>query len=180
MTEATPEARARSRELRRQRVARNPNRLCPPDHKHGATSTCVNGHGCRCRDCVSARSRRKREDYYGARSITGVDVKVSSLGVRRRLEALACMGWSCEAVAVRIGAHPRPVNRWRSGERAHVMRSTHDAIDRVFRELAYIPAPGRSGQVTRTVAKARGYVPAVAWDDVDDPRERPKGVQRAA
>lgn len=178
MTAATPGARARSRDLRRERIARNPDRLCPPDHKHGATSTCVNGHGCRCTDCSEAKSRRKRDEYWGVRQITGQDVKVSALGVQRRLQALAYMGWSCRVLAAMIGTHDRPLNRLRDGGRERVMRSTHDAVDRVFRELALVEAPGQSGRVTRAHARSRGWVPAVAWDDIDYSRERPKGVRR--
>lgn len=31
--------------------------ICPPEHKHGATSTCYTGHKCRCVNCTSARTR---------------------------------------------------------------------------------------------------------------------------
>lgn len=179
MTEVTPEARARSRELRKQAHARNPNRLCPLGHKHGATSTCYNGHGCRCVECCAARSRKKREEYYGIRRITRRDVKVSSLGAQRRLQALAFMGWSCMVLAERMDTHYRPLNRLRGGGRDNVMLSTHLLIDRVHRELAARQAPGRSGVLTRAHAQKRGWVSAAAWDDIDDPVEQPKGVDRS-
>lgn len=104
------------------------------------------------------------------------DVKVSAIGVQRRLQALAFMGWSCQKIAEKIGSHYRPLNRLRDGGREHVMQSTHDAIDRVYRELCMTYAPGQSGNVTRTLARKKGYVPAVAWDDIDRARERAKGV----
>lgn len=180
MTGTTPEARAHARELRRQRIAKNPDRRCPPDHRHGATSTCYSGHGCRCDGCLKARSAVKRGEYYGVRAITRQDVKVSAVGSMRRLQALAYMGWSCLVIAEKIGTHYRGLNRLRDGGRERVMRSTHERIDRVFRELAMVEAPGKSGRITRAHARARGWVPVVAWDAIDDPRARPKGFRRAA
>lgn len=41
-------------------------KMCPPDHKHGDTTTCYMHHGCRCVTCrsnaaaVMKRSRMKR------------------------------------------------------------------------------------------------------------------------
>ena len=180
VTGTTPEARAHARELRRKSVANNQARRCPKHHRHGETGTCYSGHGCRCGDCTRARAAVKRREYYGIRSITRQDMKVSSLGAMRRLQALAYMGWSCSVVAEKIGTHYRVVNRLREGGREHVMRSTHEVVDGVFRELAMVEAPGHSGRITRSHARSRGWVPAVAWDAIDDPRERPKGFRRAA
>jgi hypothetical protein len=30
--------------------------ICPPEHKHGATSTCYTVHKCRCDECTSSRT----------------------------------------------------------------------------------------------------------------------------
>lgn len=56
------------------------------------------------------------------------------------------------------------------------MESTHERIDVLFQELCMIPAPGRSGRVTRTYARKNGYVSPLAWTDIDDPSEQPTGV----
>lgn len=106
----------------------------------------------------------------------GRDVWVPAVGARRRLQALAYMGWSPEAIAVRIGSHYRPLLKIRAGERGRVRLSTHQRIDSVFTELATVHAPGHSGAVTRGHAVVRGYAPPHAWDDIDNPAERPKGV----
>jgi hypothetical protein len=43
--------------------------VCPPEHRHGAVSTCYNMHGCRCEPCYVNRStidrQRAREVAYG-------------------------------------------------------------------------------------------------------------------
>lgn len=44
--------------------AANPNRLCPPDHRHGETTTCYTQHGCLCHAAPTNRqSRSQRGDY---------------------------------------------------------------------------------------------------------------------
>lgn len=176
MTAATDEARAKARRRREEIIAANPSRLCPPEHKHGLTSTCYNGHGCRCDHCRDARAVMKRIEYYGSKGLLRADVKVSSVGVMRRLQALAFMGWSCQVIAERIGSHYRPLTRLRDGGRERVMQSTHNRVDAVFRELAFVEAPGHSGRVTRGAARKRGWVHALAWDDIDDPDGWPRGV----
>lgn len=107
------------------------------------------------------------------------DVKVSAIGVQRRLQALAFMGWSCQKIAEKIGSHYRPLNRLRDGGREHVMQSTHDAIDRVYRELCMTYAPGRSGWITRGYANRNRYVSPLAWTVIDDPNEMPAETWKA-
>lgn len=106
----------------------------------------------------------------------GRDVWMPALGTQRRLQALAYMGWSPQAIAEKIGSHYRPLLKIRAGERDRVRSSTHRRIEKVFVELATVPAPGHSGAITRGTARVRGFAPPLAWDDVDNPRERPKGV----
>lgn len=79
-----------------------------------------------------------------------------------------------------VGTHYRPLNRLRDGGRERVMLSTHLKVDAVFREFALVEAPGRSGLVTRSHARSRGWVSAAAWDDIDDPAEQPQGVVELA
>src|SRR6218665_751283 len=92
------------------------NGLCLPAHAHGATHTCYNAHGCRCDDCVTTKaSKRNRYDWEDRRR-HGRDVWVPATGTMRRLQALAVLGWSCKAIAVRIGSHYRPLQKVRAGE----------------------------------------------------------------
>ena len=170
------EARERERVARARRVAANTARMCPPDHRHAAATTCYSHHGCRCDSCRAVRQERRRRSDWEANRIAGRDVWVSAVGSRRRIEALAWMGWSAAAVAARMGTHYRPVLRVRAGEHLRVRTSTHRRIEAVFRELALVEAPGRSGEITRGYARLHGYVPPLAWTNIDDPAEVPKGV----
>lgn len=176
MTAATDEARAKGRAARMRNMRANTERLCPPGHRHGSASTCYNQHGCLCDDCRAARSRRRKQEYYERKQLLRADVKVPAIGAQRRLQALAYMGWSCPVIAEMIGSHYRPLIRIRDGARQNVMLSTHERIDKVFREYQIVEAPGHSGRVTRGVARSKGYVSPLAWDDIDNPDEAPTGV----
>lgn len=44
--------------------------ICPPDHKHGETSTCYGKHGCRCVSCAARQSLKCRNRRQGITSDT--------------------------------------------------------------------------------------------------------------
>lgn len=103
---------------------------------------------------------------------------IDSCGTRRRVQALAWMGWPGEVVAVRAGIRPSalrtlilPYRRISSAAAARVAA--------VYDELSHLPGPS-----TLAAGKARGlgHAPPAAWDDdtIDDPKARPAGVRRAA
>lgn len=167
MTAATDHDRARSRASRRRLIDANPNQLCPPSHKHGVTVTCYNSHGCRCRPCVTERQVKRGPYDWNARVMRGDGVWVDAVGARRRLQALAYMGWSAQVIAEKIGSHYRPLMKIRAGEYARVRLSSHQRIAEVFEVLAMQSAPGRSGRVTRGHAAGRGWHGPLAWDDID-------------
>lgn len=102
---------------------------------------------------------------------------ITITGARRRLQALAALGWSSEVVAERCGIHPTSLNEIRRGERRqYVHRDVAEAIGRVYDALSMtIPEPSRSVSWTRSRARANGYLPPLAWEDerIDDPDYRP-------
>lgn len=107
-------------------------RVCPPDHKHDASTTCYRLHGCRCEPCYQRRSneerRRARDIAYGtydpgwveAAAVRDHVLALSSVGIgRRRLAELA--GVSESAIqALRTTKRGLPVRR--------VTRAVGDAI----------------------------------------------------
>lgn len=149
---------------------------CPPDHKHAETGTCWQ-HGCRCGPCSRRENARVREAYRFDRAARGLNRRVRALGAARRLQALAYMGWTIEQISRLSGLERNHVGQIRRGARTGILLTTHQKIDRVFQQLAYKRATGRSGEWTRNYAKKQGYAPAAAWGDIDNPRERPKGVE---
>ena len=92
-------------------------------------------------------------------------------GACRRLQAMMREGWRHQDIHARVGAVTRCILD-RSSRRVHAR--TWRAIDAFFEETARLgPGPSRAAA---TYARNRGYQPALAWDDIDDPWETPKGA----
>lgn len=165
---------AAGREARARVRAANTKRRCPRSHKHGETSTCYQQHGCLCTRCREARSKYRLQGDWEARRMTGRDVWVPAHGAQRRLQALAYMGWSAAEIAIRMGSHYRPLLKIRGGQREQVRQSTHRRIAAVYKQIALVEATGHSALITKAYAREQGYASPVAWDDIDNPRERAK------
>lgn len=106
---------------------------------------------------------------------------VSALGARRRLQALGLMGYSQSHLARLLGGETYNVTLIVKGERQQITYGTHKAIVDVYERLWDTPATGRPSVIARVKnhARAQGWVPAAAWDDIDSALERPKGVTAA-
>lgn len=96
---------------------------------------------------------------------------VPALGAARRVGSLLAIGWRHEDITAAAGVNlaslltgvaPKAVlaRRWR-------------AADRAFRHLSGRPGPS---QIGARRARAIGHCPPLAWEDIDNPNERPKGV----
>lgn len=97
--------------------------------------------------------------------------KVPALGTLRRVQALVAIGWTIAELARRLDI-PR-LRLDRLDERSHVQAQTARAVDALFRELCMTPGPSNRA---RRAAERKGWPPPLAWDDIDNPRERGKGV----
>lgn len=82
----------------------------------------------------------------------------------RRLQALAALGWTLQAIADRLDVWRQHVSVVQSGDRELVRADTARAVARVYRDLHMTPGPN-----SRTAARARrrGWLPPLAWDDID-------------
>ena len=151
---------------------------------HGTANRYIN-HGCKCAPCTAANARRVKA--YKLRRLEGVHSptdRVPSIGARRRLQALATLGWSIPALAAVADA---PVNTLHEvATRTRITRATHAAVVRAYDALWDRPAPETckservSARRVRALAVRRGWVPPLAWDDdsIDDPAAAPSGVRR--
>jgi len=106
-----------------------------------------------------------------------------ALGMQRRLQALVAEGWSVPYLADRLGINRRVLERELHGFRTKGYADTIRRVDALYRELSKQQAPllpsgkGRWGRERyQQWARKQGWVPGAAWDDIDSPRERPKGV----
>ena len=99
----------------------------------------------------------------------------SALGSRRRLRALAALGWSLPELADRFDMPAMTLSVIRSGKtvlvHAHVAAQIRDMYD------ALHMTPGPSG-ITRRAAEKRGWHAPLAWDQIDEPNEMPRSGRR--
>lgn len=137
--------------------------------EHG-TPARYNHHRCRCVPCVRAKKRREI-DY-----LTGTRYYVSAAGSRRRLQALACMGWSMRELGERSGVNLRTLDHWRAGRTTRMHPEHADIIANLFRQLWDQPGPSH---ITKGWARKHGWAPPLAWDNIDDEHEQPKGLRYA-
>lgn len=103
--------------------------------------------------------------------------RVSAVGTRRRIEALAWVGWSGQQLAAELGVSRTAVAAHR--HRDVVLVSTARAVRDLYQAWGLREGPSPKARAT---ARRRGYVPAAAWDDddLDDLRGRPHLSQGAA
>lgn len=93
-----------------------------------------------------------------------------SLGTVRRIRALLALGWTHAEMLRRTGVHTRRVICHPSPV---VTARTRAAIAELYEELCMTPGPSEKN---RARAARLGWVPPLAWDDIDDPDEVPSGV----
>jgi len=97
--------------------------------------------------------------------------RVPTLGTARRIQALAVMGWPLAHIGHVAGMYLTQINDVVAGRRKRITRAQAEAIDAVYRALCTTPGPSPR---TRTIAARNGWVPAQAWDDIDNPAALPQ------
>ncbi|MFE0794699.1 hypothetical protein [Streptomyces mutabilis] len=99
---------------------------------------------------------------------------VDATGTRRRIQALRAIGYSAKAIAKAAGSAEARMQLISSGAQPTVRHWLAEKINTVFVELHDTPAPAScSATMTRNHAKAQGWAPPAAWDDIDDPAAVP-------
>jgi|GEM_PF-3468219 len=104
--------------------------------------------------------------------------QVPSFAAVRRYQALQWLGHTqavIEAAAVQGTGNHAWCSMLKPGERVSAAR--HRAMAAAFDELNTVP--GLSAK-TSTMARTRGFLPPIAWDDLDDPNEDPRLVSGGA
>lgn len=94
--------------------------------------------------------------------------RIDATGTRRRVQALAAIGWSQQHLSARLGLNPGALYKVASGTIQRVTVSRAREIDALYRELQEVPGPSTRA---RAIATRKGWPPPVAWDDteIDDP-----------
>lgn len=105
---------------------------------------------------------------------------VASVGATRRLQALACLGWSIGRLSTESG-----IDRQRLDAAIHgrqVVAGTVRAVAVLYERLWDKPAPATDQRERISVSRSRrraaeaGWLPPLAWDDdtIDDPNATPQ------
>lgn len=124
-----------------------------------------------------ASSRKYVEGPTGAAILAVVPRKTLPAGrvdarpTARRLQALVALGHEQIALADRLGMHPNHMWKLIHGSRPALTAARASAVSRLFDELCWVDG---GSLAARSVAAKRGWAPPLAWDDIDDLRERPK------
>lgn len=122
-----------------------------------------------CPPCREA-ARLAKERWRRRRYLNRGPLLVDATGTRRRLRALAAIGWPNAAIGALAGADHSTVSAWSNN--ARVRAGTADTVRRVYDELSMTPGPSAK---VRQIAARKGWAPPLAWDDdsIDDPAARP-------
>ncbi|AYN57459.1 helix-turn-helix DNA binding protein [Arthrobacter phage Constance] len=104
---------------------------------------------------------------------------IDSTGARRRIQALVAIGWSQSRLAKQLGMDQGNMSIFMAGEQCTVKRAL--AVRDVYNRNWNQPQEGHdwrsriAANRARNYAKARGWVPPLAWDDdtIDDPAAQP-------
>ena len=97
----------------------------------------------------------------------------SALGATRRVRALCAMGWPLSWTAQMTGLSDTGLRDISSGRTKRIRLEHFAAIDRVYRTYSMRIGPS---DIARNVARAKQWVTAAAWNDIDDPNDKPHSV----
>jgi hypothetical protein len=144
-----------------------------PGELHGAHESAYTHFECRCAPARLAYGRYRKHLAAGLR---GDQRPIHAIGTRRRLEALAAVGYSLSVIATHCGLNEDTLRLVRNGTtkavRPRVAAAVRDAYDRFW------DVPGPSAHQVR-LARRKGWPPPMWWHDdhIDNPRAR--GPERA-
>lgn len=152
--------------------------IIPP---HGASR--YRHHGCRCDICraanTAAQAAWRKRNYLAGGSLT-----VDPTGSIRRVQALVALGWTYGEIGARLGWTRHVVRNLIASDPTYVLRSTHIRICRAYERMCMTIPPEQTNRArgyrarTRRMAAARGWLPPLAWDDIDDIDETPEMSNR--
>jgi len=98
------------------------------------------------------------------------DGTVGAFPIRRRLQALAAIGWRLDDLAAATGIGYSTLAGIRAGRTEMVAARFYAPVVEAYERLHMRPGPSSQG---RMAAARKGYVPPLAWLDIDDPDEQP-------
>lgn len=116
------------------------------------------------------------------RHLPGASRRTDPAGCARRVQALVALGWTYLDMQRISGIEDAELRRFALGERSYVFTTTVAKVDAAYRQLCMVlppentPAERQARTKARRMAARNGWVPPLAWDDIDDPDESPSGA----
>jgi hypothetical protein len=146
------------------------------DPRHGENR----GYNAGCRDtCCRTAHAQHRKNMRTRMYLARVNrLHTDATGTRRRIQALMALGWSTRELDKMLGRRPSYVYRVLTGE-GDVYLTTANMIADLYDRLCMTrprPATTEGAAIVRrnvNMAARRGYVPPLAWNNIDDPDEVP-------
>lgn len=130
----------------------------PDDHRHGRNE----GYNAGCRESCC---KRAHACYKNLRNMGRTRVYMDGLGSRRRLQALAAMGYSISDLSLQLGYSRTYLGQILKGRRVRSDNATN--IGRIYDKLCMTPSDHPLATRARRHAEAMGWAPPLAWDDID-------------
>ena len=142
--------------------------IAADDPRHGTTR----GHaaGCRlpcCREARNADERRRRK----YRDVLGIQRRIDGTGTRRRIQALWAIGWTSQHIADACGWETPQAITEIVNVREQIYATTAATIAHTYERMSMTPGPSAKN---RRDAARKGWLPPLAWDDIDDIDETPR------
>lgn len=134
--------------------------------KHGT----IAGYTAGCREDCCRRARMRHEKQRRMDRDAGIHYTIDATGTIRRIRALMRIGWRTKDIATQCGwTTDRAVQMILRRDR--VNRRTAATVARAYDALSMSLGPSKT---TSARAERRGYAPPLAWEDIDDPSEKPR------
>lgn len=134
-----------------------------------------------CKPCSQAHVKYEKRRTWDASQ--GRPRQIAATGTERRVQALVALGWTYGSIGEPMGVTAGAVYRMATRYSPTVFRSTAEKVAAVYEQMSMTLPPTetrqqkRDASYARTVARKRGWVVPLAWDDdtIDDPEAKPQG-----
>lgn len=147
----------------------------PDDPRHGTYAGAVQhwfDKESLCDDCARAEWRyRKNKEL---RHLRGDSPTVPSIGTVRRFQALQALGWTGPEIAAEVGVSIYSLRSISYHGSAVVHSGTAAKMAAAYERMCMTRPEGHYANRARAMAARKGWPPPLAWDDIDDPDEKPR------
>lgn len=135
-----------------------------------------------CRPCRDAHNRATKRYEVGLALGTPATRLVDATGTIRRLQALSYAGWPQNVIWRAAGLQYRHLARLVTLRRIdpHTATRIAEVTERFWNKPppTSTRAEKAASSKARTIARRSGWAPMAAYDDIDNPNDRPQGIRQ--